>query len=188
MRRQIRCIGSETPIGWYARVNNACPAHLTTQIDLPITTCATFSWLHPRSLQEWSEVQETRMAAIEAYESAKGAKQRMTALTDVLVLCALTLLPPGETTVRRTPPVGRRHNSTSPLSSLGRSRWGHQAVEARLHAQVGAGRGGWRPGRRRLLYRFDRPERPPQGWTCLQMQPPSARDPFTLTVPRPVPF
>ena len=37
------------------------------------------------------------MAAIEAYESAKGVKQRMTALTDVLVLCALTLLPPGET-------------------------------------------------------------------------------------------
>ena len=92
------------------------------------------------------------MAAIEAYESAKGVKQRMTALTDVLVLCALTLLPPGETTVRRTPPVGRRRNSTLPLSSLGRSRWGHQAVEARLHTQVGAGRGGWRPGRRLLLH------------------------------------
>ena len=39
-------------------------------------------------------MQETRMNAIAAYEAAKGAKNRLAALMDVLTLCAFSLLPP----------------------------------------------------------------------------------------------
>ncbi len=38
------------------------------------------------------------MNAIEAYEATTGTAQRRKALVDVLVLCALTLLPPGSVT------------------------------------------------------------------------------------------
>ena len=53
----------------------------------------------PFRLQEWPQVQETRMNAIEAYEATTGTAQRRKALVDVLVLCALTLLPPGSVTL-----------------------------------------------------------------------------------------
>jgi len=45
------------------------------------------------------------MNAIEAYEATTGTAQRRKALVDVLVLCALTLLPPGSTT---SPPNASR--------------------------------------------------------------------------------
>ena len=45
-------------------------------------------------------MQETRMNAIAAYEAAKGAKERLEALMDVLVLCAFSLLPPDRGEIR----------------------------------------------------------------------------------------
>jgi len=132
------------------------------------------------------------MAAIEAYESAKGAKQRMTALTDVLVLCALTLLPPGETTVCRTPPVGRHHNSTSPLSPPSVDRVG--VIRLLKHGYTLK----WEPDEAGgdqddggyYIDLTDRSARHKVGRVCkcTRQWPPPARDLFTLTVPRPVPL